>query len=172
MKYSLLLFLAILLGSCSDSRPLKIPKKARLQGVKEYVDFSQLEPYFHKNNDTTYLINFWATTCPPCIKEIPYFEKLSKAFKEEKLEFLLINTDGKRHFESRLFPFLEKKKINLPVVALTDPNANVWTAAVNKDWYGALPYTIIYRNEDRKYYFGAFENYAEIKNEVQLFLDK
>ena len=90
--------------------------------------------------------------------------------KGKNLELLFINIDGKNHLEDRLFTFLDKRSIDLPIIALTDPNANKWTEAVNPDWYGALPYTIIYKKDKKKYFFGAFENYAQLEKEVLLSL--
>lgn len=44
------------------------------------VDYSGLEPYLNKSNDTTYIVNFWATWCTPCVEELPYLEKLSREY--------------------------------------------------------------------------------------------
>lgn len=167
-----LLLLTLVLWGCQNksNKEIVIPEATMLTGVREVVDFSKLEPFFHKKTDSVYLINFWATTCPPCLKELPWFETLASEFEHEKLRMLFINTDGKSHLEDRLFPFLERRKIDLPMVALTDPNANKWTEAVNPNWYGALPYTIIYNKQKRAYYFGAFDNYEHLKQEVFSFL--
>jgi len=170
MKIFILLLNLSLLVSCNSNNNAGEIQNIPFKGVKECVNFSELEPYFHKDNDTTYLINFWATTCPPCLKEFPYFEKLSQEMKGKNLELLFINIDGKNHLEDRLFTFLDKRSIDLPIIALTDPNANKWTEAVNPDWYGALPYTIIYKKDKKKYFFGAFENYAQLEKEVLLSL--
>lgn len=170
----LLFFIVATIISCGrtgNKGEVNIPEQTVLKGVREYVDFSALEPMFHKSNDSTYVINFWATTCPPCLKELPWFQQLGMEHQDKKLEMLFINIDGKRHMEDRLFPFIESRNINLPIVALTDPNANIWTEAVNPNWYGALPYTIIYNQKERKYYFGAFDNYDHLKKEVLYFLD-
>ncbi len=41
------------------------------------------------------VINFWATWCPPCIGELPYFEAMYKQYGE-KVEFMMVNlTDGR-----------------------------------------------------------------------------
>ncbi|WP_392388833.1 TlpA disulfide reductase family protein [Flavobacterium piscinae] len=40
------------------------------------------------------MINFWATWCVPCVKELPYFEKLNQKYKNEKIQ----NDFGKFRF--------------------------------------------------------------------------
>lgn len=168
----IIIFLLPFLLSCRGKKVTSASKslqKENYEGVKEYTNFKKLEPIFNKKNDTVYLLNFWATTCPPCVKEMPLFEQLALDFKKAKFEILLISTDRKKDKESRLLPFLQKHQLQIPTVWLTDPNATKWTEAVNPKWYGALPYTIIYKNEERKYFFGSFENYAQLKSEIEHF---
>ena len=35
----------------------------------------------HNNSDTTYIVNFWATWCKPCVAELPEFEKINTPAK-------------------------------------------------------------------------------------------
>ncbi len=53
------------------------------------------------------LLNFWATSCPPCLAEMPSFEKLYQRFKEEGLLILAVNEDSKENvrFFKRQVPF-------------------------------------------------------------------
>jgi hypothetical protein len=67
-------------------------------------------------------------------------------------------------------PYLEKQDLQAQLIAVIDPNANKWTGVVNPDWYGSLPYTIIYRNDKRKYYIESFEDYDQLIKEVNIFM--
>ena len=54
-----------------------------LNGNTFFIAFfliDEISDLYQKQNDTTYVINFWATTCPPCIKEMPYFEELNEKY--------------------------------------------------------------------------------------------
>lgn len=54
----------------------------------------------------TVLLNFWATWCAPCVKELPALDRLSGALASDTFEVLLVSIDrgGAHVFE----PFLEK----------------------------------------------------------------
>ena len=56
------------------------------------------------------LVNFWATWCPPCIAEMPSFQKLYDSYKEEVV-FLFIANDDKQ----KVSEFIRKNNYDLPV---------------------------------------------------------
>ena len=45
------------------------------------------------NNDTTYIINFWASWCGPCVAELPQFDALQKKYAAEKVKVLMVSFD-------------------------------------------------------------------------------
>ena len=54
------------------------------------------------------LINFWATWCPPCIKEIPDLIKLKKKFDNE-IDIIFVSVDAN---PAKVIPnFLKKNKL-------------------------------------------------------------
>jgi len=60
------------------------------------------------------VLNFWATWCPPCRAEIPDFVEAYTANKDKGLEILGLSVD--RMTADKLLPFVNKAKINYPVV--------------------------------------------------------
>lgn len=48
------------------------------------------------------LIDVWSTTCAPCIREIPYVERLKKEFKEKNIEFIAACFSGESAWKSTL----------------------------------------------------------------------
>lgn len=113
------------------------------------MTYSQLSPLLSKNSDTTYVVNFWATWCKPCVDELPHFIKASEELKKEKVKFIFVSLDFPSQKESRLLPFLEKKKIRERVILLNDPDSNSWIDKVDKQWSGAIPATLIYKKQKR-----------------------
>jgi len=116
------------------------------------------------DKNTTYVVNFWATWCAPCVKELPYFEKLNSENKNIKV--VLISLDFKNQFESRLLPFLKTRKINSEVVLLTDKDYNTWLPIVDKDWSGSIPATLIIKKEKRVFVEKSFSSYDELNKHV------
>ena len=49
-------------------------------------NFNQLNKLLQKKSEKTYVINFWATWCAPCVKELPYFEEITKTYSTNKIE--------------------------------------------------------------------------------------
>jgi len=132
-------------------------------------NFSELEPLLQKKNDTTYVVNFWATWCKPCIKELPYFEKVNKEYADKKVKVVLVSLDFPDILEKQVIPFIEKRGIQSQVVLLDDPDANGWIPKVSPEWSGAIPATIIYNSKNRKFYEKAFTQ-SELETEIQSIL--
>ncbi len=102
-----------------------------------------------KTNDTTYVINFWATWCSPCVKEIGYFEELHRKYAASPLRVILVSLDFPNQVERRLIPFLIQKEITAQVLLMTDLNYNGWIDSVDPSWSGSIPATLIYDQKER-----------------------
>ncbi len=66
------------------------------------------------------LVNFWATWCPPCQKEMPDLEALYKRFENQGFVVLAISEDEET---SKVAPFIAERKLSFPV--LLDPGQKV-----------------------------------------------
>jgi thiol-disulfide isomerase/thioredoxin len=83
------------------------------------------------------VVNFWATWCPPCRKEIPEFIALQKQYGEQGLQFVGIALDEKAKIQS----FVDEVGINYPIL-VGDLEA-VALAQTSGNRLGGLPYTVI-----------------------------
>ena len=142
-----------------------------LDGKSIYIyDFDGLEPLLHKDDNVTYVVNFWATWCKPCVEELPGFETLNEKYKESNIKVILVSLDFPRMYESRLLPFIKKEKLQSEVVVLDDPKQNKWIPKVSEEWSGAIPATLIYNKEKRKFFEQSF-SYEELENTIQSFIN-
>lgn len=126
------------------------------------TDFKGLESLLNKQNDTTYVINFWATWCMPCLKELPYFQQIHDEFSQEKVKVILVSLDFLKHLDTRLKPFMQKNHLTPEVILLNDPDSNVWIDKVSPDWSGAIPATVIYNKNFHNFYEKSF-TYEELQ---------
>ena len=129
------------------------------------VNFEGLKPSFHQQNDTTYVINFWAMWCKPCVEELPEFEHIRKSYQNKRVKVLLVSLDFGSKVEERLTSFLTKKNINAEVVILDDPDSNSWIGKVDDTWDGALPATVVYKKDKRKF-FAKKVTYSELAETI------
>ncbi len=134
------------------------------------LTFKQLEPYLTTNSDSVFIINFWATWCGPCVAELPYFEKLTADLKGQKAKVVLVSLDFKSHIQTKLLPFLKKRRLQSEVVVLVEKNPNDWIPKVHEEWSGSIPATLIFDKNKRQFYEQSFEKYKDLKEIVSPFI--
>ncbi|MBL4644043.1 MAG: TlpA family protein disulfide reductase [Flavobacteriaceae bacterium] len=165
-KIQLFFCVAILFVSCKEEGRKDLVKT---DSIPSY-NYAELAPLLSKNDGKTYVINFWATWCAPCVKELPAFEKLLDRYKGENVKVLLVSLDFPSQIESKLIPFIKKNQLKSQVVLMNDPDQDSWIPKISKNWSGAIPATLIYNSKKRVFYERSFE-YAELENELQKFLN-
>lgn len=173
LKYNfslILIFVFVMFQSCGEKQIAAKVEKTKPILSAVYDSYDDLAYMFNHQNDTTYVINFWATWCSPCIAELPYFEDINKTYKDKKVKVVLISLDSKKVIDSKLRPFIQKEKLMSHVVALTDSDYNTWIDKVNPEWDGAIPVTIIYNKEEYEIIKGEFDNYEELNTIVKSYL--
>ena len=133
------------------------------------LDFEGLRALLRQEDDQVRVINFWATWCAPCIKELPYFEEMGRKYASSGVEVYLVSLDFPAAWESRLPAFIRKKGLQSPVVILDDPDQNSWIPRVDPGWSGAIPATLIYRGDKRSFYETAFDR-ASLETAIKSFI--
>lgn len=111
----------------------------------EKITIEQLQAKtIRPENDTLYIVNFWATWCGPCIAEIPYFEQAAKLNADKKVKILLINLDFVSE-EAKVLAFVKKKNLQNDVYQLHASDPNKWINQIDSTWDGAIPVTVFYK---------------------------
>lgn len=155
---TLIMLSVVILYSCTQESEITVPK----------VSFDQIEELFKQKNDTVYVINFWATWCAPCIKELPEFDELRKEYRNKPVRVVLVSLDFPNKHESDLIPFIKENDIASEVIHLIDTDANKWIDKVSPLWSGAIPATIIYKKNKKEFYersmtFDELQKIVELK---------
>lgn len=143
---------------------------AKGQQVVTYEKYADFEKNVLVDKDTQYVINFWATWCAPCVKELPYFEQLHN--ENKKVKVVLVSLDGKKDLDRKLIPFIARKKITAQVILLADKDYNSWLGNVDPDWSGAIPATWLVKGNRRQFAEREFDNTEQLHDFVNTFINQ
>lgn len=107
-----ILIIFLLATSCnqkqSQDQATRITNKIKLTELNgQSIDLNQ----YHGK---TLFINFWATWCGPCIKEMPSIERAKNKLKDSNIEFLVASNESVEQIQS----FISKRKLDLHYVQL------------------------------------------------------
>jgi thiol-disulfide isomerase/thioredoxin len=131
-----LLFVFVLFISCRQASSQSIPKW-KITDLEEYI----------AKSDNPVVVNFWATYCGPCIKEIPYFQEVVKQYEKKGVKLLLVSLDFKESFPNKIDSFVNKRKFTSKIVWLDETNADYFCPKVDSKWSGAMPATLFINNK-------------------------
>jgi len=127
-----------------------------------YETFEALdEDVFSAEEEELIIVNFWATWCAPCVKELPYFETLNE--QESGIRVVLVSLDFVEKIKERLVPFIEKHKLKSEVYVLDDMDANKWIDMVDPSWSGTIPATLLIKGQKKLFTAEEFNSVQEIK---------
>ena len=172
MKLKSIVLFFIFLGFISCKKEVLATKKQEIDTSKVTVkvySYKELKPLLEQKGDKVYVVNFWATWCAPCVKELPAFEKLKSVYAAKGVEVLLVSLDFPKQINKRVIPFIAKKNLQSKVVLLDNGKDDTWIKAIDSSWSGEIPATLIYNKTVRKFYKKAFD-YEALEIELQTFL--
>lgn len=140
-----LLLLLGVVGCYSGSRPAHIGTKAPDFSIKDSDHAVTLSQYAGK----PVLLNFWATWCAPCRKEMPELVALVAKYRAKGLEFATVAIDEESDRKA-VAEFLDKAKVPPPTFIKNFRNDEKFISLVDSRWSGGLPFTVVYDRAGRK----------------------
>ena len=157
MKRLIIILLAITnLISCSK----KGENSNTTEATFTIYNFEELKPVLEPKDDATYIVNFWATWCKPCIEELPIFQEIHDRYSSKNVKVILVSLDFPEKIETQLKPFIAEYELTPRVILLNDPHENEWIPKIDPEWSGALPATLIYTKNKRAFYEQSFTKEA------------
>jgi len=127
------------------------------------LTLDELDNRIANGKDTTYVVNFWATWCSPCVAELPNFEKLRVSNLKKPVKVLLVSLDFKSKLQKDVIPFVKKNRINAEVFLLNESDQQAYIERIDKKWSGAIPATLFVNKKSRQFYEKEFTE-PELKN--------
>lgn len=159
--------LALLLqAACSPAVEQQAPAPARedapttaTAGTYEFpappkvplADQPEVERMLRTHGADLLVVNFWSTTCGPCLKEMPDFEALHRKYRDRGVRFVGLSTDADifDDWEQRVSRKLQDLDVTYANMCL-DVDPMEFIPFFSKDWGGAQPATFYYDGEGRK----------------------
>ncbi len=138
----------------------------------QILNYDELKPMLELDNDTTYVYNFWATWCLPCVKELPYFQQLDSIYSDGAFKLVLVSLDFKKDYFRKLQPFVKKRGLGDYVVILEDNRSNYWINDIDSTWGGSIPATLVFRGKERAFFERTFQHLDELSDIVKPFLNQ
>ena len=87
------------------------------------------------------VVNFWASWCPPCKREMPDFNEVYKEYKNEVVFMMIDLVDGIRETKDKGQKYVKEQGYEFPVYFDTDQDA------AYKYWIMSIPTTIFINSE-------------------------
>ena len=142
--------------------------KISFSQIISVVKIADLQKRINVESDTTYIVNFWATWCAPCVKELPDFDSIQIAYKDKNVKVLLVTLDFLEDLENKVIPFVKRKNVTSEVMLLDEVNGNYFIPKISNDWTGAIPATLILnKKKDKRFFFENKLDYNFLKNIIE-----
>lgn len=113
------------------------------------IKLKDLQALMSKPTERIQVINFWATWCAPCVKELPLFEKLKSDNMDVDITLVSMDYDLDPD-PAKVKRFIARKKLQNKVLILAETDPNSWIDKIDKNWSGALPATIVVNTKTGK----------------------
>jgi thiol-disulfide isomerase/thioredoxin len=134
MRLIIFLFIAIAFAVSAQPKVVKLP---------------ELEKLIHSPSEKIQVINFWATWCGPCVKEMPLIEKIGQERSDIRITLVSMDLELDSN-PDKVYKFVERKALKSDVMILDAPDPNSWIDKIEKEWNGSLPATIVINTKTGK----------------------
>lgn len=131
------------------------------------VKYEHLEDMIESNSGKVQVLNFWATWCGPCIKELPYFEAVNN---KKNVEVILVSLDFVQD-ETKVKKFVERKNLQSQVILLDEKNYDSYMGKVDESWTGAIPATLFVTPSGKRHFYEKPFTADELAETIDQFVD-
>ncbi len=122
-------------------------EKAQEKWAKEPVEVkmistAEIRQLLKNDGDKLRLINVWATWCGPCVNELNDFVTINRMYRKRDFEFITISADDPTK-KDKVLKVLKQLQVSGTNYLIDTDDKYKMIEAVDPNWQGALPYTIL-----------------------------
>jgi thiol-disulfide isomerase/thioredoxin len=115
--------------------------------LRDY-DLVQHGKLLEQHKGQVVLVNFWATWCAPCRKEMPLLVEMEKKLRAKGLRMVTVSADEVED-KAQALEFLTEHSVAAPVYLKNVEDDDAFIESISPDWSGALPALFLYGRDGK-----------------------
>lgn len=119
------------------------------QGKLTPIDEAGYKTLLAREKGKVVLVEFWATWCKPCLKEMPELVKIEQKLRARGFRLVTISNDEHER-EAAALKILQQFSVPQPSYMRRVADEDKFSASVDAKWEGALPALFLYDRTGRK----------------------
>ncbi len=124
-----------------------------------------------ENEGKVVVVNFWATWCPPCLREFPDIIDVYNRYRDDGLEVLAVSMNYPEEMAD-IEEFLQNFDPPFPVLLASTVDESFYEAVLDS-WYGEMPMTLIFDTAGNRVHIHKRPvTYPELATEVTALLPR
>jgi thiol-disulfide isomerase/thioredoxin len=128
--------------------------------TKEKITLKELEGLYNNTSSEITIINFWASWCGPCVKEMPVLDKFAA---QKNVSLIFISMDFEQD-EDKAKKILSKKGVTSRNYFIDEKDPDKLIRSVEESWSGAIPATLFVHKSGKRIFHEAELNHEQIQN--------
>jgi thiol-disulfide isomerase/thioredoxin len=111
-------------------------------GQMRTVTAEQIRTLVNDRKGKVVVVNFWASWCPPCVREFPAIIKVYEQYRGRGLDMIGVSMNSPEEMAD-IEEFLQTYKPPFPIF-LGDTQNETFSEGVLEEWYGEMPLTLVF----------------------------
>jgi thiol-disulfide isomerase/thioredoxin len=133
------------------------------------VTAKQIRELVDQRKGKVVVVNFWATWCPPCVREFPAIAKVYQQYRDRGVDLFAVALNAPEDVAD-IQQFLAEQKPPFSIY-LADPEDKTFNETVLEKWYGEMPLTLVFNAAGQRVLAHRSEiTYEELSKRVEALL--
>lgn len=112
------------------------------------VTAKQIRALVDERKGKVVVVNFWASWCPPCVREFPAISRVYEQYRDKGLDLFAVALNAPEEIEE-IKQFLAEQKPPFSIY-LADPDDKTFNETVLEEWYGEMPLTLVFNTAGQR----------------------